>query len=67
VFRAAFGLSPTAYRAAFGRGHVVRTISPVLRRLPAQRVIVDEARVNDYIRRVEAAARGAQPCSSLGN
>lgn len=59
VFRAAFGLSPTAYRAAFERGHVVRTISPVLRRLAAQRVIVDEHQVNDYINRVEAAARGS--------
>jgi AraC-like DNA-binding protein len=64
VFRGAFGLSPTAYRAAFERGHVVRTISPVLRRLAAQRVIVDEPQVNDYIRRVAAA--GARRRASLG-
>lgn len=59
VFSAAFGLSPTAYREAFERGHVVRTISPVLRRLSAQRVFLDEAQVNDYIARVGAPARPA--------
>jgi AraC-like DNA-binding protein len=49
VFRAAFEMSPSDYRKAFRRGHVVRTISPVLRSLAAQRILVDEAGVAAYI------------------
>lgn len=60
VFRSAFEMSPTAYREAFLRGHVVRTLSPVLRRLAAQRILVDEARVTDYINRVEEEARASR-------
>jgi transcriptional regulator GlxA family with amidase domain len=57
VFRTAFAMSPTAYREAFRRGHVVRTISPVLRGLAAQRVLVDEPSIARYIE----AVRGTGP------
>jgi AraC-like DNA-binding protein len=55
VFRAAFEMSPSDYRKAFRRGHVVRTISPVLRSLAAQRILVDEAGINDYIDAAQSA------------
>ena len=55
VFRAAFAMSPTAYREAFRRGHVVRTISPVLRSLAAQRVLVDEPTIARYIEATRAS------------
>lgn len=55
VFRAAFAMSPTDYREAFLRGHVVRTISPVLRSLAAQRVLVDEPSITRYIEATRAS------------
>ena len=55
VFRAAFAMSPTDYREAFRRGHVVRTISPVLRSLAAQRVLVDEPTIARYIEAIRAS------------